>query len=140
MNIGFRLLIAFAVAPAVPAIVLLTAALPSPNVVLPIAKTLLAYGYLATLLVALPLFLIWRRRLASKPALVVPLAGAIGALVAMTPFFLVATVGDAQSIDWTSLLAIVPVSALGATFGALSGLAFLLIGGSSLSRVSVEHA
>ena len=138
MSIILRLLIAFAVAPAVPAIILLGAALPSPNVVWPIAKTLLVYGYLASLLVALPAFFFWRRRLASKPTLVVPIAGAIGTLVASTPFLVVMVRSDVRSVDWTSLLALVPLSALGATFGVLSGVAFLLICGSSLSRMGVE--
>lgn len=132
MNTTVRLLVGLCLAPAVPALMLVVAALPSPGVVLPIAKTLLLYGYLATFLAAAPILLIFRRRFAQKPALVIPLAGCIGMLIAALPFLAALVSGELKASDWPSFLALVPAFALGAMLGTLSGVAFFLISRPSL--------
>jgi hypothetical protein len=135
MSSLIRLLIAFAIAPLTPALVLVAGSLPNANVVLPIAEALVVYGYLASVFFALPALLIWRKRIASKPVLVLPLAGVTGALVAAVQFVAASGGGDSWSFDLSSSLALVPVVAVGATFGVLSGLSFFFIAGPSLSRV-----
>lgn len=104
------------------------------------AKTLLVYGYLATLLVAAPALLVFRRQFSRKPAMVVPFAGIIGALVAAMPFFAAMGSGELKLTDWASFLALVPVSAIGAMLGVLAGVFFFFIGGSSLSRWNEDRA
>lgn len=140
MNAVLRFLIALILSPAVPAIVIVTAALPSPGFVLPLAKTLLVYGYLATLLVAAPTLLVFRRQFSRSPVMVIPLAGIIGALIAAMPFLAAISSRALKWTDWTSFLALVPVSVIGAMFGVLAGVTFFLIGGPSLSRWNADRA
>jgi hypothetical protein len=132
-----RLILALFVAPAVPGVVLVVASLGSYESVLPLARALLWYGYIAAFLVAAPMLIVFRRQFSRKPVAVIPFAGAIGALAAGTPF-VAAIYGGTTAADWPSFLALVPLLGIGAMFGLLSGLVFWLIARSTARPISGE--
>lgn len=133
-----RLVLSLLIAPAVPAVVLIVASLGSYQSVLPLARALLWYGYIAAFLVAAPMLIVYRRQFSRKPVAVIPFAGAIGALAAGTPFVAAVYNGGATAADWPSFLALVPLLGIGAMFGLLSGLVFWLISKSAARHISGE--
>jgi hypothetical protein len=111
-----------------PALVLVAASLPgSYESVLPLARTLLWYGYISAFLAAAPVLIVFRRQFSRKPVAVIPFAGALGALAAATPFVAALYNEGVSAAEWPSFLALVPLLGIGAMFGALSGLVFWLI-------------
>ena len=133
-----RPILALFVAPAVPAVVLVVASLGSYESVLPLARALLWYGYIAAFLVAAPMLIVLRRQFSRKPVAVIPFAGAIGALAAGTPFVAAVYNGGTTAADWPSFLALVPLLGIGGMFGLLSGLVFWLISRSTARPISGE--
>ena len=134
MNMSVRPIAGLVLAPAVPAVVLAAYSLPSNlQMVLPLAKTVLLYGYASALLVALPILVVFSRYFSRKPLAVIPFAGVIGALAGASPFALVALNEGIKLSDWPLLIALLPVLGMGAFFGMLSGLVYWLMVRSSRS-------
>jgi hypothetical protein len=94
--------------------------------VLPLARLVLWYGYISAIL-ATPILAAFRRQFSRKPVAVIPFAGAVGALAAASPFVAAVYNEGVSASDWPSFLGLVPLLAIGAMFGALSGLVFWLI-------------
>lgn len=123
-----RSVLALCISPAVPAVVLVLAAFPFDfGTAVPLAKALLVYGYVAAFAVALPLMLVFKMHFSRKPASVIWLSAALGALVAVFPFLLALFSGQVSAADWPSFFAMFPLLAMGAAFGAASGVTYLFV-------------
>ena len=134
MTLSVRPIAGLLLAPAVPAVVLAAYSLPSNfQMVLPLAKAVLLYGYASAFLVALPILVVFSGYFSRKPLAVIPLAGVTGALAGASPFVLVALNEGINLSDWPLLIALLPLLAMGTFFGMLSGLVYWLMVRSSRS-------